>query len=91
MGIKREDLDRLFVAFERIEEKRNRNIEGTGLGMTIVQRFLDMMGSHLEVESEYGKGSVFSFELEQKVVKWDPIGDFEEAFKRSLKRGRKLP
>ncbi|WP_051204626.1 ATP-binding protein [Butyrivibrio sp. VCD2006] len=84
IGIKPEDLDKLFVAFERIEEKRNRNVEGTGLGMTIVQRFLDMMGSHLEVESEYGKGSVFSFELEQKVVKWDPIGDFEEAFKRSI-------
>ena len=84
IGIKPEDLDRLFTAFERIDEKKNRNIEGTGLGMTIVQRFLDMMGSHLEVESEYGKGSVFSFELEQKVVKWDPIGDFEEAFKRSL-------
>ena len=83
IGIKPEDLDKLFVAFERIDEKRNRNIEGTGLGMTIVQRFLDMMGSHLEVESEYGKGSVFSFELEQRVVKWEPIGDFEEAFRRS--------
>ncbi len=83
IGIKPEDLDKLFVAFQRIEEKRNRNIEGTGLGMTIVQRFLDMMGSHLEVESEYGKGSVFSFELEQKVVKWDPIGDFQEAFRRA--------
>ena len=84
IGIRPEDLDRLFVAFERIEEKKNRSIEGTGLGMTIVQRFLDMMGSHLEVESEYGKGSVFSFELAQKVVKREPIGDFEEAYKRSL-------
>ncbi len=84
IGIKPEDIDKLFIAFERIEEKKNRNIEGTGLGMAITQRFLDMMGSHLEVESEYGKGSVFSFELEQKVVKWDPIGDFEEAFRRSL-------
>lgn len=83
IGIKPEELDKLFVAFERIDEKTNRNIEGTGLGMTIVQRFLDMMGSHLEVESEYGKGSVFSFELEQKVVNWEPIGDFEEAFRLS--------
>ena len=83
IGIKPEDLDRLFTAFERIEEKKNRDIEGTGLGMSIVQRFLAMMGSHLEVDSEYGKGSVFSFELEQKVVKWDPIGDLEEAFRRS--------
>ena len=84
VGIKPEDLDRLFVAFERIDEKSNRNIEGSGLGMTIAQSFLDMMGSHLEVESEYGKGSVFSFEIDQKVIKWDPIGDFQESFRLSL-------
>ncbi len=84
IGIRKEDLDRLFVAFERIEEKKNRNIEGTGLGMTIAQSFLVMMGSHLEVESEYGKGSVFSFEIDQKVVKWDPLGDYEEAFRRLI-------
>ena len=84
IGIKPEDLDRLFVAFERIEEKKNRNIEGTGLGMVITHRFLDMMGSRLEVESEYGKGSVFSFELEQRVVNPEPIGDFEEAYRRSI-------
>jgi signal transduction histidine kinase/CheY-like chemotaxis protein/HPt (histidine-containing phosphotransfer) domain-containing protein len=88
IGIKPEDLDKLFVAFERIDEKTNRNIEGTGLGMTIVQRFLSMMGSHLEVESEYGRGSVFSFDLEQKVVNRDPIGDYEEAF-RQLSSQRK--
>ncbi len=85
IGIKPEDLGRLFAAFERIDEKINRNIEGTGLGMAITQRFLDMMGSHLEVQSKYGEGSVFSFDLEQKVVKWDSIGDFEEAFKTSLR------
>ncbi|MBR6325855.1 MAG: response regulator, partial [Lachnospiraceae bacterium] len=84
IGIKPEDLDRLFVAFERIDEKNNRSIEGTGLGISITQRFLDMMGSRLEVESEYGRGSVFSFELEQGVVKWEPVGDYEEAFRRSL-------
>ncbi len=85
IGIKSEDMDRLFTAFERIEEKRNRNIEGTGLGMTIAQSFLVMMGSHLNVESVYGKGSVFSFDLEQKVVKWEPVGNYEEAFRRSVK------
>ncbi|MBQ6442510.1 MAG: response regulator [Lachnospiraceae bacterium] len=84
IGIKPEDMDRLFKAFERIEEKRNRNIEGTGLGMTIAQSFLTMMGSYLQVESVYGEGSVFSFDLEQKVVKWDPIGNYEEAYKRTL-------
>jgi signal transduction histidine kinase/DNA-binding response OmpR family regulator len=85
IGIKPEDMDRLFKAFERIEEKRNRNIEDTGLGMTIAQSFLDMMGSKLQVESVYGEGSVFSFDLEQKVVKWDPVGNYEEAFRLSLK------
>jgi signal transduction histidine kinase/CheY-like chemotaxis protein/HPt (histidine-containing phosphotransfer) domain-containing protein len=84
IGIKPEDLKRLFVAFERIEEKRNRNIEGTGLGMSIAQSFLAMMGSHIEVESEYGKGSTFSFALVQGVKSWNPIGDYEESFKRSV-------
>ncbi|MBO4415160.1 MAG: response regulator [Lachnospiraceae bacterium] len=84
VGIKKEDLARLFVAFERIEEKRHRNIEGTGLGMTIAQSFLAMMGSHMEVQSEYGKGSTFSFALEQEVKKWEPVGDYEEAFRRSI-------
>jgi signal transduction histidine kinase/DNA-binding response OmpR family regulator len=84
IGIKEEDLNKLFVAFERIEEKRNRNIEGTGLGMSIAQSFLNLMGSKIKVESEYGKGSIFSFDLEQKVIKWDPIGEFETAFKSFL-------
>ena len=84
IGIKPEDMDKLFKAFERIEEKRNRNIEGTGLGMTIAQSFLAMMGSHLQVESKYGEGSVFSFNLEQKVIKWNPVGDYEDAFRQSL-------
>ena len=88
IGIKPEDMNRLFKAFERIEEKRNRNIEGTGLGMSIAQSFLVMMGSQLNVESVYGEGSTFSFNLEQKVVNWDPVGDYEEAFKRAISERR---
>jgi len=84
IGIKKEDLDKLFVAFERIEEKKNRNIEGTGLGMAIAESFLSMMGSRLCVESEYGKGSVFSFDLKQKVVNPEPMGEFDAAYKRYL-------
>jgi K+-sensing histidine kinase KdpD len=82
VGIKKEDLDKLFEAFERIEEKKNRNIEGTGLGMAIAQSFLNMMGSAIQVESEYGNGSVFSFDLKQKVVKWEPVGEFDTAAKQ---------
>lgn len=82
VGIKKEDLDKLFIAFERIEEKKNRDVEGTGLGMAIAQSFLNMMGSKINVESEYGVGSVFSFELRQTVVDWEAIGEYEEAFKQ---------
>ncbi|MBO6133242.1 MAG: response regulator [Lachnospiraceae bacterium] len=82
IGIKKEDIGKLYSAFERIEERRNRTIEGTGLGMNITRQLLSLMGSELEVESEYGKGSEFSFNIRQKVVKWEPIGDFNEALKR---------
>lgn len=84
IGIKEEDMSKLFSKFDRIEEKRNRNIEGTGLGMSITQRLLEMMGSSLEVNSVYGEGSDFSFIVKQKVVRWDPIGDYETSYRASL-------
>ena len=79
IGIKPEDMTKLFSEFERIEEKRNRHIEGTGLGMSITENLLEMMGSSLKVESVYGKGSTFSFDLKQKVTDWEPMGNYEEA------------
>ncbi len=89
IGIKPEDIKKLYSAFERIEEKRNRTIEGTGLGMNITQRLLAMMGSELNVESVYGKGSNFSFEIEQKVVNWHELGNFEENFRHALSQHKK--
>ena len=83
IGIKDEDRKKLFSAFERIEEERNRSVEGTGLGMNITKQLLSMMGSGLEVESTYGEGSVFSFTVRQGVVAWDGIGDFEEALRKA--------
>ncbi|MBQ7677017.1 MAG: hypothetical protein IJT32_02165, partial [Lachnospiraceae bacterium] len=79
IGIREEDIEKLFRAFERIDQVRNRTIEGTGLGMNIVTRLLEMMESHLEVQSEYGKGSCFSFVLCQEVLDWEPIGKFEHS------------
>ncbi|MBP5248536.1 MAG: hypothetical protein J6Z46_00855, partial [Lachnospiraceae bacterium] len=76
IGIKDEDIDKLFSKFERIEEKRNRNIEGTGLGMNITESLLELMGSELEVSSVYGKGSFFAFSLKQKVRSWEVIGNY---------------
>lgn len=77
IGIREEDLSRLFNAFERIEEERNRDIEGTGLGLNITVTLLKMFGSSLEVKSTYGKGSEFYFVLKQKVVDPTPIGDVD--------------
>ena len=85
IGIKQEDILRLFSRFERIEEKRNRSIEGTGLGMNITEMLLEMMGSRLVVDSTYGEGSEFSFSIRQQVVSWDPIGDYEETWKQSVR------
>ena len=82
IGMKEEDMDRLFSPFSRIEERRNRSIEGTGLGMSIVRELLDLMGSSLDVESVYGEGSRFAFEIKQKVIKWDSIGDINDRFAR---------
>ena len=79
IGIKKDDLERLFSPFERIEEKRNRNIEGTGLGMNIVQNLLAAMGTRLEVQSEYGKGSTFSFRVRQRIISQKKIGDYAAA------------
>lgn len=74
IGIKEEDMNGLFRPYERIEELRNRDIEGTGLGINITTNLLHMMGSRLEVQSEYGKGSTFSFTLPQKILDKSPIG-----------------
>ena len=84
IGIKASDMKNLFAAFTRIEEKRNRTVEGTGLGMSITKQILSLMGSRLEVESVYGEGSTFSFAVEQKVRNWDEMGDFEESYRRMM-------
>lgn len=75
-GIKPEDIEKLFTPFARIDEQKNLTVEGTGLGMSIVRNLLNNMGSELEVDSEYGVGSTFSFRLLQRVVKWEPIGNY---------------
>ena len=85
IGIKQEDIGKLFSAFERIEEKRNRNIEGTGLGMNITIQLLALMGSKLDVESVYGEGSTFSFDLRQEIRNAEPIGDLQERISKQAK------
>ena len=76
-GIKKEDMDTLFSPFSRLDEEKNRNIEGSGLGISITKRLLELMNSELKVQSEYGKGSVFSFSVTQEVLNWDASGNFD--------------
>ncbi len=85
IGIKEEDLGKLFSPFERIEEIRNRSVEGTGLGMSIVKKLLAMMDTKLVVKSVYGEGSDFSFEVKQQVVSWEELGDFKQKYREYLK------
>ena len=79
IGIKEENIDKLFESFERVDEKKNRNIEGTGLGLNITKNLLHLMDSEIKVKSRYGAGSVFSFEIEQDIISDEPLGDINES------------
>lgn len=84
IGIKPEDRDVLFNKFERLEMERNNTIEGTGLGLAITKRLVDIMNGTIEVESEYGKGSIFTVTIPQTVSAEEPIGDFQARLKEHL-------
>jgi len=87
IGIKEEDLPQgQFIPFQRIEEFRNRNVEGSGLGLPIITNLLHLMGSELQIRSVYGKGSTFFFDLEQKIVDPEPIGDIHHRLDNMIKQ-----
>lgn len=73
VGIKQEDMDSIFDAFSRADLMANRNIAGTGLGLAITKQLAAAMGGEINVKSEYGKGSVFTFAIKQKAVDAAPI------------------
>lgn len=77
IGIKEEEIEKLFVPFERLDLARNRSVEGTGLGLSISRQLLNMMDSELRVESVYNSGSRFWFELWQDISDPDEIGDYD--------------
>lgn len=84
MGIRKESLDDLFRSFKRVDESDNRNIEGTGLGLTISKQLVEMMGGKITVDSVYHKGSVFTVELKQRIVNVRPIGVINFAAQKQL-------
>ena len=85
IGIKSEDKERLFDSFQRLDETRNRTIEGTGLGLSISRQLAQMMEGSIEVESEYGKGSVFTIKVVQKVADDTPMGDYTKRLEKARK------
>ncbi len=86
IGIREENIEKLFAKFDRIDEEKNRNIEGTGLGMSITKSLLNLMGSEIEVKSVYGEGSTFSFSVRQGVRSPERVGDTGYLSGKEVKR-----
>ena len=82
IGFKPEDIENIYGEFKRFDLSRNRDVEGSGLGMNIVQSLLKLMGSQLKIESEYEKGSEFSFVIEQEITNAEPIGDYKKSIEK---------
>ena len=78
IGIKQEDMSKLFESFQQLDSKRNRNIEGTGLGLAITKQLVGLMNGNIMVESEYEKGSVFTVRVPQKIVEDVPSISLKE-------------
>jgi signal transduction histidine kinase len=74
IGIRSEDIGKLFSDYTQLDSKANRKIEGTGLGLVITKKLVDMMGGNIKVESEYGKGSCFTVEIMQELAGKQSIG-----------------
>lgn len=68
IGIKDEDIEKIFEMYSRVDKEKNHSKEGTGIGLAISKYFVEKMNGRIYVESEYGKGSTFSFTIPQKVV-----------------------
>lgn len=78
IGIKEDDLNKLFKSYVQVDTRVNHHKEGTGLGLAISKQLIDLMDGSVSVESEYGKGSVFSFTVPQEVLDWTPAGKLED-------------
>lgn len=77
-GIKKENIERLFTKFDRLDVERNTTTEGTGLGLAITKSLVEMMGGKINVQSQFGKGSIFMIQVPQKISKVAPPVTEEE-------------
>ena len=83
-GIKQEDLTKLFDEFVQLDMKKNQNVEGTGLGLAITKKLCTAMGGDISVESEYGKGSVFTAIIPQGIETETPFASVDDADKKKV-------
>ena len=74
-GIKKEDYDKLFVKFNRLDSNATKKVEGTGLGLAITKKYVDLMNGNISFDSEYGAGSTFYVDIKQKIINSNPIGE----------------
>ncbi len=84
IGIKKEDMEKLFSSFQRLELSKNRYIEGTGLGLNITKLLVSLMNGTIDVQSEYGKGSCFTVKLQQQIIDETPMGKLDQKHKESV-------
>lgn len=76
LGVKKENIPYIFNAFKRVDQGKNRHIEGTGLGLNIVHQLVELMGGEISVNSIYTKGSIFVVMLEQDIIDDKELGEF---------------
>ncbi len=86
MGIKKEQMDKLFHKFERLDVERNTTAEGTGLGLAITKKLIEMMGGKINVQSTYGQGSMFVAQIPQKISRMTEGAGFETIIINSAHR-----
>lgn len=79
MGIKAEELGKLFASFGQADTRKNHGVEGTGLGLAISRRLCEAMGGSITVDSTYGKGSTFMWTMINEVQDWQPVGKITTA------------
>ena len=84
IGIKKENIDKLFTKFERLDVEKNTTVEGTGLGLAITKKLIEMMGGRINVQSQYGKGSMFMVTIPQKISKMEDDSVAKDKFEKTL-------
>lgn len=75
IGIRKEDIGHIYESFNRLDEKKNKRIIGSGLGLSITKQLVDLLGGEITIDSIYTKGSIFTVIVKQKIINETPIGN----------------